>query len=538
MFDVKWIMDVERPIKRNSRVLFSDLKETYLHKLVLNKERPECREVVVLQNIQDFWGYVPVIKLKVDFELVNTEYPNELLPILNQQNPVPPITLSILQDCQKDCYSDLQLQARTISSYIYGDTKSVEVNVQVQNIGNDAFDSVFRMTIPPGFSYQSYKRLHGRKVVCTYESYYENEILLCDLANPLRSKDGPTSFNVTLTHKSDNLLSSNYVLTMHVIASNAEKNETMSDNTITREIKITSDVKFSMYGKGIPNDEIFYDPKDSFYPKNGTLEELLGPEIVHTYSVENTGKTTIDSVDAYIVWPFSTVHENLYFLYLLNEPKISNEVVCQASNLNNVASVRINQYLTHENRSEAEVPKPPTFNEDSILTDVDQKRAKRDVEKQEEELKNFLSCTKFNCAHLKCTINSLTPGKIVQISVRFRLVVTTLQTLTNFTVKISTNCHALVTKLPVQIPPTHPLVTYEIQNLISPVPVKHSIPKLWLIILSADAGTLILLGMVVLLWRLGFFKRKHIPTDQDVKCAEYANQYKDKDLNVEHETSM
>uniref|UniRef100_A0A336KL87 CSON011990 protein n=1 Tax=Culicoides sonorensis TaxID=179676 RepID=A0A336KL87_CULSO len=523
---VTWTLDIDRPKHRKPRVLIENTIGTFVQELQLSRNQKNCQNLTIKKN-EEFFGYSPDIKLKFELDLKHDKSLN-LQPILDQTPIKDRVALSIIHNCGRDniCIPDLSVEASVNSSYLYGDKKTLLMMVQIKNRLEDAFDPVFQMKIPPGFNYQSYNR-QGHNVICSSELRDDYEDLRCDLPNPVRAEHGFISFSLTLTPNPSALLTADYELKLSVNSSNPE-NGTTSNNLISKFISIKVDVDFNVTGKATPNDEIFYDPKKVAFPSNDTIEDEIGPEIIHTYSVTNTGKSLIPLMEFSLTWPFATTNytENEYFLYLLERPTTTDSIVCHESDKINVENVKLNGIAGSNER--------PELSESYDNVNELERRSRREVPDRSQGIdESEVECPKFRCARIKCSINSLEPGDLVQVAFRFRLVTNTLRKLTIFSARTSTEASVVITKGPLGTTNDNETI-HEIVSLISPMPVKHNIPKLWVIILSADAGTLLLLGLIVILWKWGFFKRKKLPSEQDLKCAEYANQYKDKDLNEEY----
>jgi integrin alpha 8 len=79
-----------------------------------------------------------------------------------------------------------------VENYLLGSERRLELNVEVFNSGEDAFESMFYLTIPPGLNYINIERLGADSssvpVQCSAPSSATNNTLRCDIGNPLPSK--------------------------------------------------------------------------------------------------------------------------------------------------------------------------------------------------------------------------------------------------------------------------------------------------------------------------------------------------------------
>lgn len=72
--------------------------------------------------------------------------------------------------------------------YLLGSGERLSVDVVVINEGEDAFESVFDMRVPPGINYVNIERLDTERdvlVQCSAPSFINNHTLHCDIGNPL-----------------------------------------------------------------------------------------------------------------------------------------------------------------------------------------------------------------------------------------------------------------------------------------------------------------------------------------------------------------
>lgn len=76
-----------------------------------------------------------------------------------------------------------------MTQYLLGSGERMNINVLVQNEGEDAFEASFKMQVPPGLNYVKIERLdEGEReipVQCSAPSYANNNTLDCDIGNPL-----------------------------------------------------------------------------------------------------------------------------------------------------------------------------------------------------------------------------------------------------------------------------------------------------------------------------------------------------------------
>jgi Integrin alpha len=90
------------------------------------------------------------------------------------------------------CFKSIKFSPLSnVEKYLLGSERRLEINVEVFNGGEDAFESMFYLTIPPGLNYINIERLGADSTVavqCSAPSSTTNNTLRCDIGNPLPSR--------------------------------------------------------------------------------------------------------------------------------------------------------------------------------------------------------------------------------------------------------------------------------------------------------------------------------------------------------------
>ncbi|XP_043271432.1 integrin alpha-PS2 isoform X2 [Venturia canescens] len=125
-------------------------------------------------------------------------------------------------------------------------------------------------------------------------------------------------------------------------------------------------------------------------------------------------------------------------------------------------------------------------------------------------------CEAARCVTLRCTLGRLEKDEEAWISARYRVKAATLKKIAfHEELKVSTQIISKVTRLPsIGKPATDIIKSHEIFTNLQPKAVapEPEVVPLWVVVLSACAGTIILLLLILLLHKCGFFKRNR-PTD-------------------------
>ncbi|CAH2004735.1 unnamed protein product [Acanthoscelides obtectus] len=138
-------------------------------------------------------------------------------------------------------------------------------------------------------------------------------------------------------------------------------------------------------------------------------------------------------------------------------------------------------------------------------------RGRRQVENDPyEEMRKMLQCNSTRCVYMRCTVGTLAKDKEIAIALRSRLNVRAVKNLTTEQgIKISSMMVARISKLPYIGEKTDEFRSHEIFTEI-PAQETELVPEvapMWIYIISAIAGVVMLLLLIWLLSKCGFFKR-------------------------------
>ncbi|XP_055909602.1 integrin alpha-PS2 isoform X2 [Eupeodes corollae] len=155
------------------------------------------------------------------------------------------------------------------------------------------------------------------------------------------------------------------------------------------------------------------------------------------------------------------------------------------------------------------------------------RRTRREADDGTITLNSIAPCKTTKCATLRCVAKNLGNNDGVWVAIRMRLVARTMERLaSDVPLNVSTMAISHVTKLPYIGEPTEEIMrSHEIFYKAIPetIPAPDIIP-LWIVILAACVGATILLLLVYLLHKCGFFHRNR-PTDSSQERQPLRNGY-------------
>ncbi|XP_060537100.1 integrin alpha-PS2 isoform X2 [Cylas formicarius] len=138
-------------------------------------------------------------------------------------------------------------------------------------------------------------------------------------------------------------------------------------------------------------------------------------------------------------------------------------------------------------------------------------RTKRQIEPLDPDIDQIRKCETTNCIYVRCIVSTLKRDEFVSIALRSRLNLRAVKHLSSSQpFKLSSVMVARISKLPYigRFKDQNPLMHEVFTDIPAKEPeVPPRIVPLWIILLSAIAGTIILLLVILFLYKCGFFRR-------------------------------
>jgi len=263
-------------------------------------------------------------------------------------------TLSIRKNCGPDniCIPDLQLRVKpNVAKYLLGSGKRLELEVLVENAGEDAFEATYNLQLPAGIDYIKIERIETLEIPvhCSAPKQSNNNTLRCDIGNPLPQRK-LVKFKVLLQPVTSHGMKPIYEFNMHVNSTNPENPSTNYNNKEYLSLPIWIETDLRVDGESKPKD-LYYNP-DNYTAVNITTELELGPAVTHNYTIRNQGPSDIVEAEAFLVWPAQTLSGKI-LMYLLEQPETSGPIACESANANylslKVCIKRKNIFFTSHN---------------------------------------------------------------------------------------------------------------------------------------------------------------------------------------------
>lgn len=528
-FDIK--LDTEN--KGAPRLFFLDRNEPKNEERntsMLTKDVKQCKsfKAYISKQIRD---KLTPIKIEVDYNLAESgetyDYSTSLTklrPVLNKSgsNKLSKVA-NIQKNCGQDniCVPDLKLTVNSnIDHYTIGSNEKLILDVTVKNYGEDAFESMFYLTMPMAINFININKTRADYPVC-YGAKPDQigiNLLTCDLGNPLVRND-VVKFSVITEPARGVFTSPDFTFVAQVNSTNPELDDRhREDNQVFLGIPINVEINLVLSGNSNPPLVVHNSSSSSSALTRLKMSEAdIGPEIYHTYQLQNRGPSTISDIALIILWPTKS-SDGRYLLYLVDEPITSEKVRCKASsddviNPLGLRYLRGGPAVGPTTNSTYQDSLNPTRYRRQAITNPDAEAQVPTTTVDTSILERQLTCGPTQCNRFECNVINLAHDEIAIIKIRSRLYEETMNYLSLREFDISSKLIAQVKSLPYNVSSQHmPPYVYKIETQVrtTGIAVQDLLPW-WLILLAIILGITLFALLAWFLKYLGFFARKRPP---------------------------
>lgn len=493
-------------------------------------------------------------------------------PVLDTQGKGPGLVKSFAVEFQKECsvdkicQSDLRVQAKAyeeiepnssgrpkgspISQLSVGQVTKFYLHIDLKNKKEPAYETNLYVTVPSVLYYvQTYSE--GPQYSCAPISA---ETVKCEIANPF-----PKNEQATLTMEFDpgDIDAKQNVIKVYVKA-NTTSTEISPDNN-ERELEVKVIIKADLKLEGfVDNDaQIFY--KGDIIGESAVLfADQIGPVVRHKYLLSNNGPGKVSNCSVRIQWPYevmSNYPQGKHLLYLMEIPEVKGGVKgkCYVDPKHvNFLDVKPpspsapNEFVAAERRLEERVRRTPIVGLDAsdssalefygggnpFFDDPNHKLSRRkrvgirdaafdeQIVKSMEILDNdgkkrqvvIMDCAKgtAKCFEIRCEVHDLTKEDDVSIAIESRLWQSTLIEDYPEVYRVDIYSRARV-EIPKELNIQQEVSNdkaYALTFAYSDIKGEEKEIPLWVIIVASLCGLLLLIIIILILWCIGFFKRK------------------------------
>uniref|UniRef100_A0A6P7H0S8 Integrin alpha-PS1-like n=1 Tax=Diabrotica virgifera virgifera TaxID=50390 RepID=A0A6P7H0S8_DIAVI len=514
-----WFVDNDLPDKR------SPMRTKIVP---VNGASQYCQEetVNIKEGVQDI---LSPIMFRVNYTLEDNAFHT---PILNTTS-VKVIYASFQKECGSDdvCESNLTLRAGTNLST--DETGAYEVNmvnedfvleVNVSNTGESAYEAKLFVVHPKALSYVVLKS--DRNISDGIKCLFSNETLvICNIGNPLQKE---TKINLKLRFEIKDSKDQKLEIKMFVNSTSTELSKHTSETLVAILQKIA---KFQMRGKASSN--LFYGGKVVGESALKYLEEI-GARVIHKYQIDNNGQWDLSNLKVSIRWPLQVSpgpdnpnRAGKWLLYLENSPKLYGVEDGFCTVLDTIPNeLHLNTSTVVQDEPEnLRLPDPfddltteavtlHSRNKRSINYVVPYQTTERGGKRRKIVVMDCFSGSA-KCIEILCTIRKLSKGNQAEIDIQSRIWNSTL-------VEDYSNLDWVVIKSTAIVQfedkafniSSESISEFSAETIAYPSIVSADTELNWLVIGGAVfVGLLLLILLIFVLYKCGFFKRKRISDD-------------------------
>merc|ERR1719195_1294625 len=113
-----------------------------------------------------------------------------LNPVLAHGGHMVSDSRNIQKECGADnlCIPNLSVKTQNIESYLMGSGERLEIQTEITNNGEDAFNALLEVQLPRGVSYINANTTDASvNILCSPPSVMNNNTVQCEVGNPLRA---------------------------------------------------------------------------------------------------------------------------------------------------------------------------------------------------------------------------------------------------------------------------------------------------------------------------------------------------------------
>ncbi|XP_061874669.1 integrin alpha-IIb-like isoform X1 [Colius striatus] len=403
----------------------------------------------------------------------------------------------ILEDCGDDniCVPDLRLAADTPSRrLLIGAEAVLRLRANASNQGEGAFETELRLQLPPGTHYQSARSsIPGQeKLSCNPRKENGSHVVLCELGNPMKAG---ARITVVVELSVSGLEDMGDAITFQ-LQLRSKNSPSPSNASVT--VPVEAEAEMELRGKSLPATTVL--PLSWQHAAGSQRPEDRGITLEHVYQLHNKGPSTVSGVTLRLDVP--TQLGDRVLLYLL-ELGTEGAIDCA---------------------------RPPGLDPQQLepagATSAAPQNGTRGRERREAagagpEEPITVGCGAGPCVGISCRVPVLAREQRVLVSVRALLSADTLRQpqhlLKQFLVRSRArfNASAVPYRVRPRVLPCGEATA--VTEVMRASPDGEGAVPVWWVVLGVLAGLLLLTLLILLMWKMGFFKRTRPPTDGDTQ---------------------
>ncbi|KAK9719907.1 Integrin alpha [Popillia japonica] len=515
--------------KQFSRVWFKENTTDLYSSFVEHWYPKKCQQdtVYVFEGIRDI---LSPIKFQVTYELVENTTGS---PILNQSS-VKVFEASFQKDCGDDdiCQSNLILSATLPQLTVLadnedlfvlnlGEIEEIMLQVNVSNFGESAYETELYINHSKSLSYIALDK--GGGIQCTT---IQSTMVNCSLGNPL-----PSYKNLSLILRFEYKEGTDDQGELHFYAfvnSTSKELSTQTSANLTASVKKQAEVHIEGYSTGhvVFGGEIKGEAAMEHY-------EDIGKRVLHSYYITNEGPWHVENLTVIIHWPWQVANDKpqgKWLLYLEEMPIIEGgecfaypsyainplNLTGKIDGIGNTAESQIMPLrypnMPDYNFTPASIPPPLTRRKRDAEFVVTPKEIIASDGKKRKIVVMDCNLNTAKCIEIRCSVSKLNKRTSTTIMLISRIWNSTLVEDYNHVDWVS-----IISRAQIQL--ADKSIEQDITNDYTQVETiaypeirqqEDAGINILIIIGAVLAGILLLVILIVILWKLGFFKRNRV----------------------------
>ncbi|CAM9806537.1 unnamed protein product [Bubo scandiacus] len=408
----------------------------------------------------------------------------------------------ILEDCGEDnlCIPDLHLAADTPSRrLLIGAEAVLLLRANASNAGEGAFEAELRVQLPPGTHYQvARSSIPGQeKLSCNPRKENGSHVVLCELGNPMKAG---ARITVDMELSVSGLEDMGDTITFQLqLRSKNSPSSTNASVTVTVPVEVQAEME--LRGNSLPATTVL--PASWRRVEGSRRLEDHGIKVEHVYQLHNKGPSTVSGVTLHLAVPSQLGGRIL--LYLL---ELGTEGGMSCTNPPGL------------NAEQLEIPRPTG----AAPWNGTHQRERREAEEPpgaglEEPVP--VDCSNATCVGIACRVPSLAKDQRALVTVHALLWMDTLQQrehlLKQFLIysRAWFNTSAMPYRIQPRVLPVGEATA--VTEVVRTSPGGEGAVPVWWVVLGVLAGLLLLTFLILLMWKVGFFKRTRPPSEDDTQ---------------------
>jgi len=526
------LADKSHVVEKNIHLLGLDISDQCFEETVFVKEG--TRDI---QSAVKFRMTYTLIQRAPRMPAAGEPLPNiNDFPILNQQEASRIFQATFEKDCGDNdiCESnmvtvanlDLPLGEDGVGIFELGEEQEMVLELSVVNTGESAYEAGLYVSHPRALSFIGRVSNEANQLSC---NAFNNTMVVCTLGNPFKHGSG----HVKLRFNPGGVEDSQSRLTFHIFT-NTTSQELEPQGQLPVVAHVIKRAEIAIKGLGRP-EQVFFGGQVATKIK---YRDEIGQALLHSYEVYNAGPWRVPYLSVVISWPYQVENGKpvgKWLLYMDETPKVDGDGECfmDPKQVNVLDLPKRPNFVEPPIEDFSRFAAVPTLSDVSDVNDVEnevdvtnstrRRRRQSGVVIMPEAITDnegrtrqvvTLDCERgtAKCFKFRCNIRNLPRKQSAVIKIRARLWNATL--VEDFpgihTVRIRSRAHiSLDSSMDITQRIDDDYDHAETMAYPDRLDTGESpeVP-LWIIIVSVVAGILLLVLLVLILWKCGFFKRK------------------------------